>query len=221
MLPTFPNSYHHHQTVNNCDLPRHYANKPCALPHPNPSTSTGQELVVYINNEDMIFEGGQLFSITLFLFSLQSISLYERKTPHPHPHSHPPPIPMLSFKYKGLIFQALYLVLVEYAASQLVRNNFTTSSSITRSREVLAAGGCNLFQGRWVVDPSYPLYESSSCPFIDPEFDCIKYGRPDKQYLKFSWKPDSCDLPRYVLATTFIITFVCVSVRFHFSLTEI
>ncbi|KAL0352997.1 UNVERIFIED_CONTAM: protein trichome birefringence-like 38 [Sesamum angustifolium] len=122
---------------------------------------------------------------------------------------------MLSFKYKGLIFQALYLVLVvvllpEYAASELLRYNFTTTSIIT-SRELLAAGGCNLFQGRWVVDPSYPLYESSSCPFIDPEFDCIKYGRPDKQYLKFSWKPDSCDLPRYVLPN---ITFVCVSVWF-------
>ncbi|KAK4399210.1 protein trichome birefringence-like 38 [Sesamum angolense] len=108
---------------------------------------------------------------------------------------------MLSFKYKGLIFQALYLVLVvvllpEYAASELLRYNFTTTS-IIRSRELLAAGGCNLFQGRWAVDPSYPLYESSSCPFIDPEFDCIKYGRPDKQYLKFSWKPDSCDLPRF------------------------
>ncbi|XAR59235.1 hypothetical protein NMG60_11014959 [Bertholletia excelsa] len=64
------------------------------------------------------------------------------------------------------------------------------------SRRELTSG-CNLFQGRWVVDDSYPFYESSGCPFIDPEFDCQKYGRPDTGYLKYSWRPDSCDLPRF------------------------
>ncbi|CAN6689698.1 unnamed protein product [Malus baccata var. baccata] len=56
---------------------------------------------------------------------------------------------------------------------------------------------CNLFEGNWVFDASYPLYDSATCPFIDPEFDCIKYGRPDTQFLKYAWKPDSCDLPRF------------------------
>lgn len=67
-----------------------------------------------------------------------------------------------------------------------------------RSDTKLGGGKCNLYQGIWVVDNSYPLYKPLSCPFINPQFDCIKYGRPDKQYLKYSWKPDSCNLPRYL-----------------------
>lgn len=58
------------------------------------------------------------------------------------------------------------------------------------------SGRCNLFQGKWIPDASSPLYESSNCPFIDAEFDCIKFGRPDKHFLKYSWKPDSCNIPR-------------------------
>ncbi|KAG6419235.1 hypothetical protein SASPL_121451 [Salvia splendens] len=94
--------------------------------------------------------------------------------------------------HNSLILEALLSTLLVSllplpAASELL--------NATRSRELFTS--CNLFHGKWVPDPSYPLYQSSGCPFIDPEFDCIKYGRPDKQFLKFSWKPDSCNLPRF------------------------
>ncbi|KAG2310095.1 hypothetical protein Bca52824_021652 [Brassica carinata] len=55
---------------------------------------------------------------------------------------------------------------------------------------------CEFFDGEWIKDDTYPLYEPGSCKLIDEQFDCISNGRPDKDFQKLKWKPKTCTLPR-------------------------
>lgn len=62
---------------------------------------------------------------------------------------------------------------------------------------------CDLYDGNWVRDESYPLYKPGSCSLIDEQFNCFLNGRPDNDYHKLKWKPKGCTLPRYVAETSF------------------
>jgi hypothetical protein len=56
---------------------------------------------------------------------------------------------------------------------------------------------CDLFEGNWIWDEKYPLYESKDCKFLDFGFRCSENGRPDLFYTKWRWQPKDCNLPRY------------------------
>nr|XP_043636145.1 protein trichome birefringence-like [Erigeron canadensis] len=55
---------------------------------------------------------------------------------------------------------------------------------------------CDMFDGEWVKDESYPLYKPGSCSLIDEQFNCYNNGRPDKGFQMLKWKPKACTLPR-------------------------
>ncbi|PHT43745.1 Protein trichome birefringence-like 43, partial [Capsicum baccatum] len=67
----------------------------------------------------------------------------------------------------------------------------------SHSRGSKSNSSCDLFQGNWIYDDSYPLYNSSICSFIEGQFNCQGNGRPDKFYLKYKWKPNACELPKF------------------------
>nr|XP_043624772.1 protein trichome birefringence-like 38 [Erigeron canadensis] len=101
------------------------------------------------------------------------------------------------------LFSVVTLAETQVLSLSTFSNCSNISSSLRGSRKVGRGRGrrgllgCDLYKGRWIADTSYPLYVASSCPFIDSEFDCLKHGRSDTQYLKYAWKPDSCNLPRF------------------------
>ncbi|CAN6690927.1 unnamed protein product [Malus baccata var. baccata] len=68
---------------------------------------------------------------------------------------------------------------------------------VVRARGDESSSSCDFFKGRWVLDQSYPLYDPSSCPFIESEFSCQKNGRPDQIHTKYRWQPLDCDLARF------------------------
>ncbi|KAG6419463.1 hypothetical protein SASPL_121685 [Salvia splendens] len=80
--------------------------------------------------------------------------------------------------------------------SSLAPNSAAAELNTTR-RALAGAAGCNIFRGKWLYDASYPLYDFSKCPFIDDQFNCLKYNRPDRSYLKYRWQPSSCNLARF------------------------
>lgn len=67
--------------------------------------------------------------------------------------------------------------------------NMVQSQQNSRSR-------CDFSVGKWVYDQSYPLYDSG-CPYLSTAVTCQKNGRPDSDYEKWRWKPNSCSIPRY------------------------
>ncbi|CAK9316358.1 unnamed protein product [Citrullus colocynthis] len=58
-------------------------------------------------------------------------------------------------------------------------------------------GSCNVYEGSWILDDSYPLYNATECPFAEKGFDCLGNGRVDQTYLKWRWKPMDCEIPKF------------------------
>ena len=54
---------------------------------------------------------------------------------------------------------------------------------------------CDIFTGEWVPNPKAPYYTNKTCWAIHEHQNCMKYGRPDSEFMKWRWKPNGCELP--------------------------
>ncbi|PSS33615.1 Protein trichome birefringence-like [Actinidia chinensis var. chinensis] len=56
---------------------------------------------------------------------------------------------------------------------------------------------CNMLKGNWVPYLDGPYYTNETKCIIDNRQNCLKFGRPDTEFMKWRWKPDECELPLF------------------------
>ncbi|KAJ6809651.1 protein trichome birefringence-like 19 isoform X1 [Iris pallida] len=70
-------------------------------------------------------------------------------------------------------------------------------SNTTSTETERVTQDCDLSRGEWIRDWQSPYYTNTTCYAIQEHQNCMKFGRPDSDYLKWRWKPDGCELPLF------------------------
>jgi len=58
---------------------------------------------------------------------------------------------------------------------------------------VTSHDSCDIFSGEWVPNPEAPYYTNTTCWAIHEHQNCMKFGRPDTDFIKWKWKPYGCE----------------------------
>ncbi|KAJ4950284.1 hypothetical protein NE237_027116 [Protea cynaroides] len=104
----------------------------------------------------------------------------------------------------GLIIFSLFFIIIMGCGYQYVFPSARQAihrpggwDDVSNSKPPGSTGTCDYFDGSWVQDFGFPLYNSSECPFTEQGFNCLANGRKDRDYLKWRWKPKNCVIPRF------------------------
>ncbi|KAI9127992.1 hypothetical protein K1719_000985 [Acacia pycnantha] len=81
------------------------------------------------------------------------------------------------------------------SSSAILFNNNVQNNNATNSILLPSSRNCDIFRGKWVPNPKAPYYTNTSCWAIHEHQNCMKYGRPDTEFMKWRWKPNDCELP--------------------------
>ncbi|XP_020571164.1 protein trichome birefringence-like 21 [Phalaenopsis equestris] len=123
--------------------------------------------------------GRQLYPQTLFSFLLLSAAAI---------------LLFISFYFNNFLapFQDKIPVPPSSTLSTLLLLPNTSSSSSSDSEKE-----CDISKGEWIRDPKEPYYNNKTCWMIQEHQNCMKYGRPDMEFLNWRWKPDGCEFPAF------------------------
>ncbi|XP_020974655.1 protein trichome birefringence-like 24 isoform X3 [Arachis ipaensis] len=56
---------------------------------------------------------------------------------------------------------------------------------------------CDYFSGDWVPNPFRQFYTNETCSDIKSHQNCLKNGRPDREFLYWRWDPRGYELPLF------------------------
>ncbi|KAF9624756.1 hypothetical protein IFM89_013837, partial [Coptis chinensis] len=97
--------------------------------------------------------------------------------------------------YYPLISYPLFLLSNLSRSSSPSSLSSSSSNVVEDSKNHITTKKCDIFTGEWVPNPSAPYYTNNTCWAIHNHQNCMKYGRPDTDFMKWRWKPDDCELP--------------------------
>ncbi|KAM1954446.1 hypothetical protein EV1_023618 [Malus domestica] len=102
--------------------------------------------------------------------------------------------------YHPSIFRSLFLSKTIDSNPQVPSTSSSSSSDHSNVQEddlpsITSNLNCDIFTGEWVPNPEAPYYTNTTCWAIHEHQNCMKYGRPDAEFMKWKWKPDECELP--------------------------
>ncbi|TKY64977.1 trichome birefringence 19 [Spatholobus suberectus] len=101
---------------------------------------------------------------------------------------------------KSVVILLPFAVLLFVLPFCLTRNSRFSSPKTyadTLDFNVTEVKRCNIFSGEWVPYSEGPYYDNETCNLIIDQQNCMKFGRPDREFLKWRWKPDECQLPLF------------------------
>ncbi|XWS30645.1 hypothetical protein CRYUN_Cryun23aG0003600 [Craigia yunnanensis] len=100
-----------------------------------------------------------------------------------------------------VLLLTLSLILISSIPLGLLKSSHSPLPSpkinITTLRSVELEKKCDIFNGKWVPHPQGPYYTNETCSLIIDQHNCMKFGRPDMDFMNWRWKPDDCDLPLF------------------------